>query len=268
MANSYNGWPADPNPSAINVKQHPVYAGGIKQGDVLTVLQYVSDQLNARVEPIVIGHCWGYAYRANVNNPSSLSCHASGTAFDFNAPAHPNGASNTFSSAQVSTIKTILKEVENSVKWLQGYDEMHFEIGVNASTLAGVASRLKGSGGSTPPPATGDWFDMATKADLEAVVKAQLNLYFASGEGNPTSGRIVQACNTSIKNSTPAIVNATWDEVMPDNADGGSPEKNVKGSTARKTISGLMSGINRTLSSSRSTLSQTQANYNAIKAIK
>jgi hypothetical protein len=51
----------------------------------------------------------------------------------------------------VTTIYTILAEVEGAVSWLQGYDEMHFEICVNATTLAGVAARL---GGSTPPTPT------------------------------------------------------------------------------------------------------------------
>ena len=40
----------------------------------------------------LIGYgCWGYEFRANVNNPSQLSCHASGTAIDYNANRHPNG---------------------------------------------------------------------------------------------------------------------------------------------------------------------------------
>jgi hypothetical protein len=242
MPNSYNGWPASENKASINVVQHPVYAGGIKAGDVTTVLQYVSDQLNARVESIVMGHCWGYAYRDNVNNPGSLSCHASGTAIDFNAPAHPNGASNTFSSAQVNTIKQILKEVENSVKWLQGYDEMHFEIGVNASTLAGVASRLKGSGGTTPPPATGDDdlpLNDADKKYIADTIRGQLNQYFANGEGNPQTGRIQQAISHA------NIHNKVWDVVMPGNASGGSPETQEPGRKGRDTMSALMTMISR-----------------------
>src|ERR1700712_735632 len=142
---SYNGWEAHPDRGVIGVLPHPVYSGGLKAGDVTTVLGYVGDQLTRRVEPVIPDHCWGYAYKQNVNNPSSLSCHASGTAIDFNAPAHPNGKGGTFTAAQVKTIEAILKEVENSVKWLKGYDEMHFEIGVNAATLAPIAARLRGS---------------------------------------------------------------------------------------------------------------------------
>jgi hypothetical protein len=84
-----------------------------------------------------------------VNNPTQLSCHASGTAIDWNAPDHPNGSGGTFTDAQVGTIYQILAEVEGAVSWLQGYDEMHFEICVDATTLAGVAARL--GAGPTPP---------------------------------------------------------------------------------------------------------------------
>jgi hypothetical protein len=112
----------------------------------------VATQLDARVEPIVGGWCWGYTYKANVNNPSSLSCHASGTAIDYNAPDHPNGSGGTFTDAQVGTIYAILDEVQGAVDWLEGYDEMHFEIAVNAADLAAVAASLGGGPGPEPEP--------------------------------------------------------------------------------------------------------------------
>jgi hypothetical protein len=149
--NSYNGWPANSDPSAIGVVQSQWFPGGAKAGDVTTVLGYVATQLDARVEPIVGGWCWGYTYKANVNNPSSLSCHASGTAIDYNAPDHPNGSGGTFTDAQVGTIYAILDEVQGAVDWLEGYDEMHFEIAVNATDLAAVAASL-GGGGTGPGP--------------------------------------------------------------------------------------------------------------------
>ena len=146
---SYNGWPAHSDPKAIGVVQSKWFPGGVKAGDVTTVLRYVAEQFNARVEPIVGGWCWGYAYRANVNNPSSLSCHASGTALDINAPEHPNGSGGTFTSAQRGEIYRILDEAQGAVDWLEGYDEMHFEIAVDAATLARIAANLPGT---TPTP--------------------------------------------------------------------------------------------------------------------
>jgi D-alanyl-D-alanine carboxypeptidase len=166
MATSYNGWEASPDPSAIDVDPGfraagCAFPGGARAGDVATVQGYVIDQLAARVEAPLLdpdtgapGYgCWGYNYRANVNNPSTLSCHSSATALDWNAPAHPNGAVGTFSDAQRATIYDILAEVGGAVQWGGDYtgtvDEMHFEIIVDAGTLAGVAAGLTG-GGYTP----------------------------------------------------------------------------------------------------------------------
>lgn len=165
---SYNGWPADPDRASIDVVANDWFPGGVKAGDVTTVLGYVARQLDARVEAIVAGWCWGYTYKQNVNNPSQLSCHASGTAIDFNAPTHPNGSSGTFSSDQVGTIYAILDEVQGAVDWLEGYDEMHFEIAVDPGTLARIAATLPGSGtGPAPTPTPeqdGDMYQLV-KAD-------------------------------------------------------------------------------------------------------
>jgi len=174
MATSYNGWPASDDKASIGVVSSEWFPGGAKAGDVTTVMRYVVEQLNSRVEPIVGGWCWGYTYKANVNNPSQLSCHASGTAIDFNAPDHPNGSSGTFSDAQVGTIYEILAEVQGAVDWLEGYDEMHFEIAVDAGTLANIAASLPSGGGGTPPP-QGDWFDMATEDDLRRIVGEEID---------------------------------------------------------------------------------------------
>ena len=158
---SYNGWPANSDPNAINVVPFGdayglPFPGGVRDGDVKTVLGYVGVQLHERVEPCVYGWDWGYSYRANVNNPSSLSCHASGTAIDYNAPNHPNGASGTFTNAQVATIRDILVEVGGAVQWGGDYtgttDEMHFEIIVDADYLHSVALTLPATGPAPIPP--------------------------------------------------------------------------------------------------------------------
>jgi hypothetical protein len=171
MATSYNGWPASDDKASIGVVSSDVFPGGAKAGDVTIVLGYVARQLDARVEPCVDGWNWGYTYKANVNNPSQLSCHASGTAIDWNAPDHPNGSSGTFTQAQRGTIYQILDEVQGSVSWLEGYDEMHFEICVTAADLAQVAALL---GDAAPPQPEGDWFDMATEDDLRRIVREEI----------------------------------------------------------------------------------------------
>jgi hypothetical protein len=153
---SYNGWPASDSKSAIGVDEFGdaygvPFPGGVKAGDVTTVLGYVCVQLHYRVEPCVSGWDWGYTYKQNVNNPSQLSCHASGTAVDYNAPNHPNGSGGTFTDTQRGEIYAILDEVQGSVNWLEGYDEMHFEICVGSADLARVAASLPAIGPSPGP---------------------------------------------------------------------------------------------------------------------
>src|SRR4029077_5177695 len=97
---------------------------------------------------------WGWSFRANVNSPSQLSCHSSGTALDLNAPSHSNGtsASESFTDAQIGTMYAILDEVQGGVDWLSEYDPMHVEICVSAGTLAGIAATLPGGTSPTPTP--------------------------------------------------------------------------------------------------------------------
>lgn len=160
---SYNGWPASDSPAAIGVEPFGdrvglPFPGGVKAGDVATVMAYLCQQFHFRVEPIVSGWDWGYSYRANVNNPSQLSCHASGTAVDLNAPSHPNGTSTGpgggggFTGEQYVTICQILDELQGAVDWLESNDPMHFEIDVGAADLAAIAATLPASGPVPPPP--------------------------------------------------------------------------------------------------------------------
>lgn len=154
MAVSYNGWSASPNPADFGGLAKLIVAGesfapGVRAGDVHTVLEYVATQLHLRVEPVVRNDWhqaddWGYNYRPNTNNPRQLSCHASGTAIDYNATRHPNGKSGTWTREQRAEIEKILGEVDNVVRCLFGYDEMHFEICADAPAVARVATRLRG----------------------------------------------------------------------------------------------------------------------------
>lgn len=160
MSTSQNGWTASSDKGSIGVDSGfsrcgVTFPGGVKSGDVSTVLGYVVEQFHARVEGLVSGWCWGYAWK-EISGSSTLSNHASATAVDVNAPNHAYGASGTFNSAQVSAIRAILAEVSPAVRWGGDYggsnvDSMHFEIDASASTVASVAARL--GGGGKPPPA-------------------------------------------------------------------------------------------------------------------
>ncbi len=163
MTASYNGWPASSSPSAIGINQNwePIrghkFPQGTKSGDVETVFTYLVRQLDERVEPIeeyAPGDEWGYSYRANVNNPSQLSCHASGTAIDYNATQHPNRVDYTWSREQTRIIHQIINdELDGVVKWLEGWDEMHFEIRGTTAQVAAVAKKIRGGITSTSQPA-------------------------------------------------------------------------------------------------------------------
>lgn len=162
MATSYNGWLAvqsgagiDTSFSAAGVK----FPGGVKAGDVATIFRWLIERLNT-IEPVVPGWCWGWEYRPNVNNPSTLSCHSSGTAIDYNAPNHPNGARGTWSAAKVSAIRGWLAELGGVVQWGADFtgtkDEMHFEINGSAAQVAAVAARLGREPGKPAAPSRVD----------------------------------------------------------------------------------------------------------------
>jgi hypothetical protein len=150
---SYNGWPASDDSSAIGVNRGfevdgVTFPGGCKSGDVETVFRYLVEQLDG-IEPLVPGWCWGYEYRANVNNPSSLSCHASATALDYNAPDHPNGgpAYGGWTDDQVDQIRDLLDYLGGVVDWGADFsgtkDPMHFEISGDAADVARVATMIR-----------------------------------------------------------------------------------------------------------------------------
>lgn len=158
MTTSYNGWPASTDPAAIGIAHLDMpdrpnaFPPGVKRGDVATVLGYVALQMHKRVEPMGDG-CWGYSYRKN-RNANNLSCHASGTAIDYNAQRHPNGKSGTYSAAQVAEIRKILAETGGVVKWGGDFhgtkDEMHFEIHGTPAEVKTAAARLRNAHAATP----------------------------------------------------------------------------------------------------------------------
>jgi hypothetical protein len=153
MARSQNGWPAG-KASDIGVQTFTVpgtdVAIPIKAGDVATVLLYVAARFHREVEPLnPKGEqwCWGYANRP-IRGSQTTSNHASGTAIDLNAPAHPLGKRGTFTARQVKAIRSILDACGGTVRWGGDYsgraDEMHFEINAGPAAVARVAARLGG----------------------------------------------------------------------------------------------------------------------------
>ena len=151
MSKSQNGWPAGTK-DQIKIVSPKVpgttvdFPQGVLAGDVETVLMYVAAQFHATVEPLVDGHCWGYFYK-NIEGSGELSNHASGTALDLNAPAHPMGKANTFSAAKRKAIRKILDFCEGVVRWGGDYkgrkDDMHFEIDAGPAEVARIAKKIR-----------------------------------------------------------------------------------------------------------------------------
>ena len=158
MTNSQNGWLGIEKSTSADLVDFPWVTGKVRKGDVYTVLNYVADNFNKRVEKIKKAESWGWNYRA-IRGATKLSNHASGTAVDFNAPDHWLGQVGTFSKAQVATINAILGELEGVVRWGGNYsgrkDEMHFEINLqpkgSAANVARVAAKIKGVPVTTTP---------------------------------------------------------------------------------------------------------------------
>jgi hypothetical protein len=89
---------------------------------------------------------WGYSYRPSTGDPDSLSCHASGTAIDYNATRHPYGVHGTFTPAQVEEAHQILREVLGVVAWGNDWnlpDGMHLEISGSKAQVADAADHIR-----------------------------------------------------------------------------------------------------------------------------
>lgn len=140
---SYNGWPA--SSSAKELKITPLifkgesFAPGVPFGDVHQVFSWLIADLDALVEPVWkpgwhAQDDWGWAFRQN-RNANNLSCHASGTAIDYNATRHGNGVPTlkSWTAAQAARIRNLLKvNYRGLIRWGGDFtgtpDSMHFEI--------------------------------------------------------------------------------------------------------------------------------------------
>ncbi|QZN84301.1 M15 family metallopeptidase [Cellulomonas sp. C5510] len=140
-----NGWPAISEAHDRRLTPFAWVTGRVRAGDVDVVLIHVAERFNGEVVPIDRATSWGWADREVPRGGDPLSNHASGTAVDFNATAHPVGESGTFTPAQVATVRDILADLAPVVAWGGDFDrpdEMHFEIVGTPQEVAEVAERL------------------------------------------------------------------------------------------------------------------------------
>lgn len=155
VSTSQNGWTAIASGSDKRLVTLPWVTGKVLAGDVATVLDYLARRFHHEVEPIRRDHSWGYAARP-IRGATVTSNHASATAVDFNAPAHPLGRSGTFSPPKRKALLEILRDLDDIVRWGGTYsgrkDEMHFEINASSAKVAAVARKIRsGAVGAVAP---------------------------------------------------------------------------------------------------------------------
>lgn len=166
MATSGNGWPASPDLRTRVIEPvSGVRLAIVDNDNVADLFTYLVQQFHKRVDDVTKPHPkddWGYEYRPNVNNPSRLSNHSSGTAIDLDATEHPNAVqtAKTYSSQQISTVHKILAEMDGVIRWGGDYsgtpDAMHFEINVQPGDprLAAAAHKVRKQTGKPSTPTT------------------------------------------------------------------------------------------------------------------
>lgn len=147
MAHSQNGWPVVGHDSVTDRAVFGAeFPNGWLKGDVDTVFTYLIGRLHREVEPIDKGGCWGWFVKP-IEGSAAISNHSSGTAIDYNAPAHPMGTRNTYSAGDRAKIRRILADLGGVVRWGGDYvnrpDDMHFEINAGVAAVRAVARRLK-----------------------------------------------------------------------------------------------------------------------------
>jgi len=239
MTTSQNGWPLSPPRSSRQVPGTNVYLT-VADGPAGDLLMYVAEQFHKRVERLdETADDWGYSYRANTNNPSVWSNHASATAIDLNATRHPNGKGGTFTKAQYAEIDRILAEVDNRVAHLRGYDEMHFEIRGTKAQVEAAARKIKGGGPTTAPkPSFPTLKRGSTGPEVERIQRV-LNVSPADGIFGPVTESAVKSFQRASGIADDGIVGpVTWEYIIARESGGNSGSSGSGGTagTSRPTL--------------------------------
>lgn len=204
MATSQNGWPVFFDAPAGMLPDY--VTGRVRDGDVEVIFDYLCDRYDKEVENIRVDWSWGWAVRAVRGQTSGYSNHASATAVDVNAPAHPLGVDNTFSDEEERRVNQILEDLEDVLRWGQNYsgrkDGMHFEIDKDSAAVRRVAHKIRHNQLPTLHP---DWKPKQAKAVHFGRVQEQFLIAAGHSKGelvrNNGVGRIQQALNEVVKNA-------------------------------------------------------------------
>lgn len=155
MAYSQNGWAAISSSSSplLHTWEIPTKEGPrripLRRGSAGFLLCHYALWYADNIEPIATGlyDDWGWAYR-DVRGFSVLSNHASGTAVDLNAVAHPLGT-RTLSEADKAKLAKRMKFYSGTLRHGAFYrgrpDEMHAEINKGLAAVEKKARKLADS---------------------------------------------------------------------------------------------------------------------------
>ena len=151
---SQNGWPVL-TPSQLTWFTAAKGRFAAASADVAYVADYLITRFDAEVEPIAgkVLDDWSYAVRKVRDSASTISNHASATAWDLNATKHPRGVRGTFSAAKISAVRRILADIVDDkghriFRWGNDYvnapiDAMHFEINGTRAQVAQARTNLE-----------------------------------------------------------------------------------------------------------------------------
>jgi hypothetical protein len=123
----------------------------LRRGPTGELLAEAARRWHTEVEPLVWPGNWGYAERNIRGSTTTLSNHASGSAIDLNAPAHPLGTDPraNFTPAKIAAVRRIVADSEGCLRWGGDYtgrkDGMHLEVIAAEARCATVLAKWRGN---------------------------------------------------------------------------------------------------------------------------
>lgn len=231
MATTQSGYPVvndygDPqlisNPVVPGTGGKVKIAGGLRKGDVATVLLYFAARFHQEVENLGIDATtddWGYGKR-EIRGGTGWSNHAGGCAIDLNSTRHPQHKRGTFSTSQYARMRQISYDLTNAagaqvlrlgIDWSDNsVDEMHAEIkpggandgscaraaaAIRAGRVPNVPAELRTGGAATPvtsnawPLKITQWYGAGGVLTGDGLRHAQVRLNAVLGAGLMTDGQ-------------------------------------------------------------------------------
>lgn len=148
MARSQNGWEVLDGYGDPRLVPCPYITGKLLRGDVAWIFGDFNTRYHNTIRRLdERKDDWAFAPRP-IKGTNVISNHASGTAIDLNASAHPQFR-DTMNAAMEAKIRALLRRYRGAIRWGGDYrtgrlDQMHFEINVTPARLAQIVAELKG----------------------------------------------------------------------------------------------------------------------------